>query len=360
MSKGALVRWNILGFVALAVVSFVTASTANAFPTDWKQKPYFDPWNSELKLPLTQPDWNPECDWKGPAGGVYITNVEFPDYNWNCLNSFMWAKTCKGGAQSVEFTKKVYLPGKALDLDASLFSYGDRTMSMGIDINGSVALSAVKTVHKRDLRGKEALFKLGMNTITVHAKKPKTGTAECNRNGTEYAVFAQIYAKFAADMRVAIPPQGSTTSYMAPLVVSNAGPSNASLYSVGFGVYTSHLVTKETDFGEVAILITGPGIDISECLYSYSSIYYKSVSYTGYSTSCPVYEPLRAGQSRTYHVTFAYKDPGGSFFEQFPVTWGVASDLHDPKQGNNGGTRLGYACRPAHPPECKTGFGRHP
>ncbi len=343
--------------IAVFTVSASLATTVSAFPTDWKQKPYFDAVNSELHLPLSQPGWNPDCDWKGPPGGVYITNVESPDYtDWSCINSFLWAKTCKGAAQSVSFTKKVYLPGPALDLDASIFSYGNRTMSMGIDINGSVALSAVKTVHKRDLRGKEALFKVGMNTITVHAKKPKTGTADCNNNGTEYAVFAQIYAKFGHDIRIT-PPPVSKSSIGIPLVVRNAGPGKASIASVSFGVYTSHLKVSDT-ISNLAVLIQGPGIDLDKCFYSYSGIYYKSVYYTGYNTSCPIAGGLDPGESKAFKVSFGYTNSSPAFFEQFPIVWGASGDLHDPRQGNNSGARLGYACKPAHPPECTQGTGR--
>jgi hypothetical protein len=348
------VRLKLFLLAALVMLPLLGSATAIAFPTDWKQKPYFVAIDSELRLTTTQPGFVADCDWKGPKGGTYATNVNNLDWtDFGCITNALWAKTCKGAAQTVQFQKKIYLPGKALDLDVSLYSVGAEPLTMGIDINGAAAVTALKTIHKRDLRGKEQLFKSGINTITVHARKPKTGADPCNVNGIDYAFGAQIRAKFAADIKVTPPPVGLVTSYRAPLTVENAGPSDASLYSVAFGVYTSNLITRQFDFAKVAILIQGPGIDISKCLYGYTSIYYKSVSYTGYSTSCPILEPLAAGESRTYEVSFGYKNSAKTFFEQFPVTWGAAGDLFDPKQGNSGGGRLGYACKPAHPPECK-------
>lgn len=339
-------RWLILVLLGVA-----TVSSAAAAPDDWRLKPYWDAFNSQLELPLTQPGWNKDCDWKGPAS-PYITNLpgqpDFPDFN--CLSSFMWAKTCKPGAQEVEFKKTVYLPGKAADLDASILSYGDRPMNMTLEINGAVALSAVKSAHKRDLRGKEALFKSGFNTITITARKPKTGT-ECNRNGTEYAVTAQILARFATDMRITPPPVSNKIPVK--LTVTNAGPADATFATIGYGLYTSYL--KKTTIGSktVAILIQGEGIDSDKCLYAYSAVAYKGSSYTGHSTSCPIEGGLKAGETRTFLAYFAIEPPAAPYFLTFPVIWSINSDLPDARQGNNSGNRFGYARNPAHPPECK-------
>lgn len=339
-----------LTWVVLITLGLAVTTVASAAPGDWRLKPWYDAVNNELELPLTQPGWNPDCDWKGPAG-PYVTNLpeqpDFPDFN--CISSFMWAKTCKPGAQEVEFKKTINLPGKAADLDASLLSYGDRTMSMSIEINGSVALSAVKSVHKRDLRGKEALFKSGLNTITIRARKPNTGV-ECNRNGTQYAVTAQILARFATDMRLMPPPKGNTVPVK--LTVTNAGPADTTYATVFYGLYTSSLEPKKLGEKTVAILIVGEGIDSDACLYSYSATTFKGTSYTGYSTYCPIQGGLKAGETRTFQAYFAFKNIPAPFFEKFPVLWGVTGDLPDPKLGNNSGGRFGYYCNPAHPPEC--------
>src|SRR5437870_2173665 len=78
-------------------------------PTDWKQVPYFDVSTSELRLSTEAGGYAP-CNW---TGGTPVTNVNSPDWKgWGCYPSFIWAKTCKGAPQSVEITKKVYLPGR--------------------------------------------------------------------------------------------------------------------------------------------------------------------------------------------------------------------------------------------------------
>ena len=88
-------------------------------------------------------------------------------------------------------------------------------------------------------------------------------------------------------------------------------------------------------------------------------IYYKSVSYTGYSASCPIGD-LKPGESATYTVTYQYLLPTGPFYEEWPISWGGSGDLTDPKNENNGGMRLQKACRtdPAKPdPRCTESFG---
>lgn len=337
--------WLVLVSLALAVTA-----TASATPGEWRLKPWYDAVNNELELPLTQPGWNKDCDWKGPASPL-ITNLPGqPDYEgWNCLSSFMWAKTCKPGRQVVEFKKTITLPGKAADLDASLVSYGDRTLSMTIEINGGVALSAVKSVHKRDLRGKEALFRKGVNTVKITATKPPT--AACNQDRVEYAVTAQIFARFATDLRITPPPVSNKIPVK--LTVTNTGAADLTFATVRYGLYTSYLKTHQLGSKTVAILIQGPGIDSDECLYAYSAVDFKGSSYTGHSTSCPIQGGLKAGETRTFLAYFAVQPPAAPYFVKFPVMWSVNGDLPDPRPGNNSGSRFGYICNPAHPPECK-------
>jgi hypothetical protein len=349
-------RWFVFGITAsalIAALSFGFEATRAAGPTDWKLKKFFDPSTSELRLETSHPGYEKDCDWKGPAGGVNYTNTIEPlDWPiWNCPVDVLWAKTCKPGRQTVTFTKRFYLPGPAQDLDVSLVSYREAPLSMSIEINNGLALNAIRSVHKRDLRGKESLFKVGQNTVTVEATKPKTGKP-CNVGSFEFGFYMQMRAVFANDIVVEKIPRTPSGGFGFNLSVTNRGPSKASLANVVFGAYTPNLKTATLNGQKAAVLITGPGVDPGECSYSYSSVYYKGVSYVGYSTNCPIQGGLDPGESNNYRIIYTYNDPGTPLFEEWPANFGASGDLLDPKPGNSQSWRLQGVCRPAQPPKC--------
>jgi hypothetical protein len=348
---------RLLVLVPLVGALQLAAAATAADPTAWKLHNWFVAAHSELRLQTSMPSTDKDCNWQNASGFYSPTSAtpDFPEYN--CAAHFLWSKTCQAGPQTVTFTKKLYLPGAPRELQASLVSYGDRPLNMRIEVNDKPALTAQHSVHKRDLRSAARLFKLGMNTVTVEAAKPATGKTACNSSKPEYGVYAQIRGVFANDMVVTAPTGHATTSgvFQGAFTVRNNGPSAASIASVAFGAYTSKLKPLTPADRNRAIVVQGPGIDSDECTYSYSAQYYKAVSYTGFSVSCPIAGGLKPGQSVPVTVTYQYQLPAGPFYEEWPITWGAAGDLVDPNSKNSQGARLQNACRndPAYPnPKC--------
>lgn len=330
---------------ALGLVPLTRAAARD--PLEWKYKQYFDGLRSELHLSTVQPGFTTDCDWAGPKDGTFAVIADKPDYpEWPCSPFYLWSKTCTGAAQTVVFTKKLYLPGPALDLDASLLSYQQHPLTMQIQVNGRTALSASHDVHKADLRGDERLFKLGINTVTVRATKRKTAEEKCNFARTEYGVLAQISAKFGSDFTTSKPVGTGTSAgfFTGTFTVTNHGPSAATRAGASYSAYTSNLVVEKGP--NHAIDMYSRGAKLRDCAYSYSGIVFHRKDYSGYTVSCDL-GPLKPGESRTITVHYYYNVPKrGDFSEVWPISWSSGGDLFDPKQGNNGGIRLQSACRP--------------
>src|SRR6185295_3113963 len=101
---------------------------------------------------------------------TYALNSNTNDFTlWGCGRpSFVWAKTCTEGAQSVSFTKRIFVPGKPTEFEASLYSIPGHPLSrMGLEVNGAGALSATHDVHKANLKSKSTSFKFGWNVLKL-------------------------------------------------------------------------------------------------------------------------------------------------------------------------------------------------
>lgn len=330
------------------VLSLGTASAGGAF--EWKEPQYFDAILSELRLSTTQPGYTTDCDWEGPEDGTLAIIHSKPDFSsWNCTPFYLWSTVCTGAAQTVVFEKRVYLPGPAQDLDVSLLSYG-KAIDMEILINGFVALKSRTDVHKRDLKDKAKLFRLGMNTFTVRARKGKTAEEKCNFARTEYGVLAQVHAKFASDIVVS-DPTGACIPRIGTCVVQftvkNNGPSHLEIVSASFSAYTPRLEVDDPATNKAMIMRSGAGA--KDCRYGRASTYFRRREYDGYSVSCSLGR-MAPGESAAVSVTYVYLAPEGEYSDWYPISLGATGDLRDPKPGNNGEIGLQSSCRPVRRP----------
>ena len=118
---------------------------------------------------------------------------------------------------------------------------------------------------------KESLFKVGMNTITVHARKAKTAQPACNKSGPEYGVFAQISACVRLRHRVHAPGGGGDLDGCLPgnLHCPQRRPEPR---FAGLGPFRGLHLEAEEDLREGLELgdhRQGPGIEDSRCLFGY-------------------------------------------------------------------------------------------
>ncbi len=339
-----------VAWLLILVTSLAALSTTAAAPAGWLSTHYYE--FSELSLGTASPGFAqyPDCAWQGAD---YVLNVA-PDFTpFNCGQAeYVWAPTCKADAQTVEFKKRIWLPGKAAEFQASLVSLNDRPLIfMEIRINDDIVVHTTRSVHKRGLKTQADAFKFGWNVIKVVARKGKTGA--CNQGGADTGVYAHLHAKFAADLAVSRPKltflgNGAVTGTM---TVRNHGPSVMTAGSAWFAAFTLNL-KKVSDEPNYAILLLGPAIDAETCGYSYESLYFEGKDYSGYRTHC-LLKPLDPGESTVITIVYKYLAPAGDFFEQWPIAWRVDSrEVTDGKYGNNEGRRLQGACRPAMPPKC--------
>ncbi len=348
------VRTAVLVLTLLLALPLISAHAAKP-PDGWNHTHYFE--FSELNLPTVTPDLAftfPECVWQGTK---YVLNVSPADGDFSPTNcegvSYVWAPTCKAGLQTVVFKKRVWLPGKPIEFQASLASLNDKPLTfMEIRVNDVTVLHTKVSEHKRGLKTKASAFEFGWNDILVRARKNAPGA--CNQFVAEYGVYAHLHAKFAADMRIK-PPEPTKLTAKIPLVVSNTGPSTALGVGIRFSVYTPNLVRRPIGGQTAAILIAGPGIDaVIKCSYTTAAFTFHHENYSGYQTICPIALDLKPGETIQLFVTFAYKNLSSTYFEKFPIAWSTSGgEVSDQRQGNNQGYRFAYACKPAHPPECK-------
>ena len=314
----------------------------------WKMKPWYDALNSKLTLVSTTAlnSGQKNCNWPGAEGVINSNTNDFP--LGGCGRPFyVWAKKCTAAAQTVDFKKKMFLPGVPAVLQASLLPYKRPLRSMEILVNGRVLLATSRAVHKVDLKGKAGAFKFGNNVIEISARKGPSKTS-CNDSGHENdtGFLMELHAGFRADVVATIDPINSA-AFIQFITVKNNGPSTTDYGSVTFSVTTSKLkVTNPSIDPNAAIIITAGdplGEPLPICMYFGSG---------GYSTYCQI-DALKPGESRTYAVRYFYNaPPTGSFFDQFTEKWGAAMDTLDPNQANNGGSRTRHACRPEGTPPC--------
>ena len=299
-------------------------------------EPYYDAHRSELWLVTTGTGSTPRCVW---TRAVIVTNPTRSDFKpWSCGNpNYIWTKRCTAAAQTVTFTKRIFVPGRPLVFEASMGSLGNRVRVMELLVNGSPALVATHSVHKVNLKGRANLFKYGWNVLKLTARKgasKKCGPAE-------YGVNAEIHAAFAADVTAEISPAvpNQTAVFIEQVTVKNKGPSSTLFGTVTFKVSTPRL--KRVG-GLTIILSRGPlGAPLPDCLHAADSAY------------CP-FPGLDPGESFTYFARYIYDAPAtGNFYEEFSTSWGANADTIDQKTANNGGTRMRGACRQDAPPPCK-------
>lgn len=327
---------NRLILVALAALC-ATSLAAAKIPPEWitaQKQPYWDVSRAALELVTLDLATDAKC---GFTGGKYVLNAGRDYTAVACTardGAYLWAKTCKAGAQEVKFTKRVYLPGTPLALEGSLVSLKNRRMTyMEIDVNGSAVLRTGVSVHKK--KGKTTGFKLGWNVITVRAAKGRTGP--CNKSTPDTGVYGTLRATFGADVSATIPPpvRATSSSFQIPITVKNNGPSAAMVGNVAFTVGTDKLVTVPDNPNRGILLLLG-GAPLTECA---------NFATGGFSASCAL-GVLKAGETRTVTAIYAYKDPGGNFSDKYKISWGAAGGLPDPKPANDGGSRDQFVCRP--------------
>jgi hypothetical protein len=323
------------------VVTGAGAAPSDLPPTPWKMEPWYDAVNSELWLVSTgAPGGVAKCTWKGAA---YVLNSNTNDFKlWGCARpSYIWAKTCTKAAQTVSFTKRIFVPGAPKVFEVSLGSYKNKPLKeLDLLVNGGTALRATHAVHKVDLKGRAGLFKFGWNVLTVTAKKPAT-KEKCDQ--PEYAVAFEIHAAFRADLVAKSPEPAKSDSAVLidEVTITNKGPSTTLFGTVSFSAGTRHLkliVDKYIILSKSPI--GGPFDD--HCMY-YSS-----------STYCPM-PGLRPGESFHFYAHYIYDAPPAPtpFYEEFETQWGAAADTIDPDPASSGGKRNRGVCRQSAPPPCK-------
>ena len=306
--------------------------------------PYYDGVNSELWL-VSYPTFpagqgEKKCAWTGAS---YVLNTNTNDFKlWGCARpSYVWAKTCTARAQTVRFTKRIFVPGKPALFEATLGALKDELVSLvELDVNGAPALRATHNVHKANLKGRAGLWKFGWNVLTLTARKPAT-KGKCN--SSDYGVLAEIHAQFRADLVAKSPPPGPNTSAILidEITITNKGPSSTLFGTVSYTAGTTHI--KEV-VGQYVILSAGPlGPPLDE-----DCMYYRQ------STYCPM-PGLDPGESFHYYARFIYDAPPAPtpFYEEFTTAWGASADTLDPVPANGGGSRKRGTCRQAAPPPCK-------
>jgi hypothetical protein len=312
----------------------------------WKKEPWYDPLNSELWLVTNTPTSGgaKACGWPGAA---YVLNSNTNDNKlWGCGRpTFVWAKTCTAAQQTVSFTKKIFLPGAPIELEATLQLLKKPLKSMEIDVNGHHLLTASHTVHKVNLKGKAGIFKFGYNEITIHAVKGAT-KKPCNTDFGDTGFLMELHAKFGADVVATIDPPNNTGTalFIQFVTVKNNGPSATDYGSVSASVSTDHLKPVTPINANAGVVIYSGETALDNCTYFDSS---------GYSTTCQI-PGLLPGQSERYTVKYIYNVPAtGNFSDKWNESWGGGGDTFDPNNQNNGGTRPRGACRPpGNPPPC--------
>ena len=322
----------------VALVALCAALPAAAkIPPEWitaQKQPYWEVSRAALELVTLDLATDSKC---GFTGGKYVLNGPRGYTATSCTGrdgAYLWAKTCKAGAQTVQFTKRVWLPGTPVSLEGSLVSLKRRLTFMEIAVNGEPVLHTGANVRKK--KGRTTGFKHGWNVIAVRAAKPKTGP--CNKSTPDTGVFATLRAVFGADVTATIPPptRATSASFQIPITVRNNGPSTAMVGNVGFSTTTSKMVTVESNPNR-AFVMTVNGTPLEECAY------YRT---EGYSASCAL-GVLKAGETRIVTVVYAYKPPAtGDFSDRYKISWGAAGGLPDPKPLNDGGSRDQFVCRP--------------
>ena len=325
---------------------YIPGKQTGGLECPWKMKYWYDAANSDVDL-TSAPTGG--CAW---AGAVAIAgDSEKPDLpTGNCGSPvYLWAKTCTAAPQTVDFKKKMFLPGVPAVLEASLRPYKRPLTSMDILVNGRVLLATSKGVRKIELKGKAGVFKFGQNTIELSARKGAS-KAPCSAG-----VLMELHAHFAADVEATIDPPNNTGSaaFVQNVTVTNHGPSAVVDTVVSYKVTTNNLQPYWKNgagidpSAGIKISATGGlgGAPIKDCGYLHGG---------GYTTYCHNFEVLMPGQSRTYGVNYLYKvPPTGNFSDKWTEYWNGAGDTFDPNHANDGGSRPRGACRPAgNPPPC--------
>jgi hypothetical protein len=336
------VRRILLSIATVAVVAAVSGAEVSAIPpTPWKMEPYYEAVNSELWLvSYGGPGGEKKCAW---TGAWTQTNSLTQDFKlWGCARpSYIWAKTCTKAAQTVSFTKRIFVPGAPNVFEVSLGSYKNTPLKeLDLLVNGGTALRATHSVHKVDLKGRAGLFKFGWNVLTVTARKPAT-KEKCDQ--PEYAVAFEIHAAFRADLvaKSPVPAQSTSALLIDEVTITNKGPSSTLFGTVSFSAGTIHLKRVIDKYVILSTSPIGPPL-ADDCMY-YSS-----------STYCPM-PGLDPGESFHFYAHYIYDAPlpPAKFYEEFLTQWGVSQDTLDPLPANNGGKRYRGVCRQDAPPPCK-------
>lgn len=328
----------------LAAAALVAALAGAAHPgtppaTPWKMEPWYDAVNSELWLVSNgAPAGISRCAW---ADATYVLNSNTNDLKlWGCARpNFVWKKTCTPGAQSVSFTKRIFVPGRPGEFEASLYAIaGHPLRHMALEVNGARALSATHDVHKANLKGKSTLFKFGWNVLELSATK---GKGKCE-SGT-VGVALEIHVAFRADLvaKSPVPAKSNSALLIDEVTITNKGPSSTLFGTVSFSAETVHLKRIIDKYVILSKGALGAPLD-DDCKYYAQSTY----------CSMPGLDP---GESFHFYARYIYDAPlpPAKFYEEFPTQWGVSIDTLDPLTANNGGTRIRGVCRQDAPPPCK-------
>ena len=333
-------------FLAAVATAALAAAGAGAAPSDipptpWKMEPWYDAVNSELWLGTSgAPAGVAKCNWKGAS---YVLNTNTQDFKITGCGriSYVWAKKCTAAAQTVKFTKRIFVPGKPALFEVSLGALDDKLLKeLDLLVNGGTALRATHSVHKVNLKARAGLWKFGWNVLTITARKPAT-KGKCD--SSDYGVSAEIHAQFRSDLVATSPEPANSGSAIlfTEVTITNKGPSSVLFGTVSFTVGTTHIKPVLDQYVILSKSALGPPLD-EDC------------SYGRQSTFCPM-PGLDPGESFHYFARFIYDIPPAptKFFEEFDTSWGASGDTLDPNGANGGGTRKRGVCRQDAPPPCK-------
>lgn len=306
----------------LAGAGAASGQTPTEPPGGWFELPYFQSgygWFRVSSNPAT-------------FGGVRISNAAFlsapypgptvEERSNNGLES-IWGVKCKRDVQTVTFQRKVFLPGVPDVLQASLFSqtvssYAPPPITAAtLKVNGVTVLEYPRGSVPRypnrtlvDIAARGAEFRYGENTITIVARKKKTlkphpqAGAYC-QGDNRFGVGMELYGEFTADVATTGPTpggtsQGSSTSAVIPITITNKGPSD--LFT-GAGQFRFAATSNNVNVEGVYAGVDGGGNPVLQGCNQNSS--HSDGRGDGKRATCPV-PRLAPGQSISFNVVIGF------------------------------------------------------
>ena len=234
----------------------------------------------------------------------------------------LWAKNCKKKkAQTITLTRKVFLPGAADRVQASLFAVSNSyTKShpitwISLKVNGSQILKVTKAqgipdVNSRklvDLNNYGSEFVYGENTITITAhkkatKKPHPVDGAYCVGDNIFGAAGELFGEFTSDVSSTVGHgQGTGTVSLLPVTVTNNGPTH--LFP-GAGSFSLYATTSSTTILTVTGGVNGSGSAILDGCTNNS--FWSDGHGTGMLSVCPL-PHLAPDESLNFNVLVAYE-----------------------------------------------------